>query len=110
MITLNNISKKIGGRTLFENISATFSDGNRYGLTGPNGSGKSTLLKIIMGLEEATTGTVTLPNKVGYLKQNIEDYKEVRAIDVVIMGNRRLWDALQERDRLYEVEMTDELG
>lgn len=110
MITLNSVSKKIGARVLFDNITVTFGQGNRYGLTGPNGAGKSTLLKIIMGLEEPTSGTVTLPRTVGYLKQNIEDYREARLIDVVMMGNPRLWKTLEERDRLYEVEMTDEVG
>lgn len=110
MITLNEISKRIGGRTLFENVSNTFNDHSRYGLTGPNGAGKSTLLKIIMGLEQATSGTVSLPKKVGFMKQRIEDFRDSKVIDTVIMGNVRLWDALQERDRLYEVEMTDEVG
>ncbi|HSW87510.1 MAG TPA: ABC-F family ATP-binding cassette domain-containing protein [Rhabdochlamydiaceae bacterium] len=110
MITLNAITKKIGTRILFENITATFNAGNRYGLTGPNGSGKSTLLKIIMGIEEPTSGSVTVPDKVGFLKQNIEDYRECLVLDVVIMGNIRLWETLQERDRLYEEEMTDKVG
>lgn len=110
MITLNSVSKRIGARVLFDNITVTFGNGNRYGLTGPNGAGKSTLLKIIMGLEEPTSGSITLPRTVGYLKQNIEDYREARLIDVVMMGNPRLWNTLVERDRLYEEEMTDEVG
>ncbi len=110
MITLHSISKKIGPRVLFDDITATFSQGNRYGLTGPNGAGKSTLLKIIMKLEESTSGSVTLPKKVGYLKQNIEDFKDQRLLDVVMMGNPRLWDTFVERDRLYEEEMTDAIG
>jgi ATPase subunit of ABC transporter with duplicated ATPase domains len=110
MITLNKISKRFGSRILFDDVTMTFNAGNRYGLTGPNGSGKTTLLKIIMGLEEATSGTVTLPDRVGILRQNIEDYKNMRVLDVVIMGNARLWEAMQERDQLYEVEMTDDIG
>lgn len=110
MITLNKISKRFGSRSLFEEVTIALSAGNRYGLTGPNGAGKTTLLKIIMGLEEATSGSVTLPDRVGILKQNIEDFKEIPVIDVVIMGNKRLHQALQERDRLYEVEFTDEIG
>ena len=110
MITLTGISKKVGSRLLFDNVNATFNTGQRTGLTGPNGSGKSTLMKIMMGLEEATSGTVTLPRKTGFLKQNIEAYKDQDVLTTVIMGNKRLWDALQERDRLYEQEMTDAVG
>jgi ATPase subunit of ABC transporter with duplicated ATPase domains len=110
MITLKEISKSIGSRTLFEQISITFSPGNRYGLTGPNGCGKSTLLKIVMGTEEATTGSVSLPRKVGFLKQDIEAFKNMNVLDVVIMGNTSLWKALTERDGLYDQEMTDSVG
>lgn len=110
MITLKELAKSFGTRILFENVSITFSPGNRYGLTGPNGSGKSTLMKIIMGLEEPTKGTVTLPKRVGMLKQDIEAFRNETILDVVIMGNARLWNALKERDRLYELEMTDEIG
>jgi len=110
MITLTNISKRVGSRTLFEGVTFTFNEGCRYGLTGPNGAGKSTLLKIVMGVEPAGAGTVTLPKKVGFLKQRIEDFSDFTVLDTVIMGNSRLWNALTERDRLYEVEMTDEIG
>lgn len=110
MITLNKLSKSYGTRILFENVTMTFNAGNRYGLTGPNGSGKTTLLKIIMGMDEATSGSVTLPDKVGILRQNIEDFRDFTVVDVVIMGNKRLWDATIDRDKLYDVEMTDEVG
>jgi len=110
MITLEKISKRIGNRVLFEDVTFTFSDGCRYGLTGPNGSGKSTLMKIIMGTEPQTTGTVTLPARVGFLKQRIEDFQEFSVIDTVIMGNQRLWQAIQEKDRLYQEEITDAVG
>ncbi len=110
MITLNELSKAMGSRTLFENVCATFNEGNRYALTGPNGAGKSTLLKIIMGQIEPTSGSVTLPDRIGFLRQNIEDFLELRVLDTVIMGNERLYSVLTERDELYEVEMTDEVG
>lgn len=110
MITLEKISKKIGNRILFEGVTFTFNDCCRYGLTGPNGCGKSTLLKIVMGTEPATTGIVTLPKKVGFLKQRIEDFCDFTVIDTVIMGNTRLWAAMTERDKLYEEEMTDAIG
>lgn len=110
MILLNKISKSFGSRVLFDDVTISFNAGNRYGLTGPNGSGKSTLMKIMMGLEEPTSGTVILPDRVGLLRQNIEDYREFKVLDVVIMGNGRLWKALKERDALYEVEMSDDVG
>jgi len=110
MITLDKISKKIGTRTLFENVSVAFNSHHRYGLTGPNGAGKSTLLKILMGKELPTSGCVNLPKKVGFLHQNIDPFKHYKVIDVVVMGNSVLWDAFTERDRLYEEEMTDDVG
>lgn len=110
MITLNKISKIFGSRILFDDVTITFNSGNRYALTGPNGAGKSTLLKIIMKLEEPTSGTVTLPDKVGILRQNIADFASNNVLDVVIMGNQPLWKAMQERDELYEHEITDAIG
>src|SRR5258708_3633527 len=110
MITLNKISKSFGVRVLFEGVTMTFNAGNRYGLTGPNGAGKTTLLKMIMGFEETTSGTIVLPDRVGILRQNIEAYRDIGIRDVVIIGNKRLWDAFKERDRLYEVDMTDDVG
>lgn len=109
-ITLNKISKSFGSRVLFDDVTITFNAGNRYGLTGPNGAGKTTLLKIIMGKEEATSGSVSLPDRVGILRQDIEAYQDMKVTDVVTMGNRRLWAAFEERDRLYECEMTDDIG
>ncbi len=109
MITLDKISKKYQ-KTLFSDVSLTFSTGKRYGLTGPNGAGKTTLMKIITGTEDPTSGSVTLPDRVGILKQNIEAYADIRVLDAVVMGNQRLWNAFQERDRLYEVETSDEIG
>ncbi|XXT94644.1 ATP-binding cassette domain-containing protein [Sorangium sp. So ce834] len=89
-----------------------FDPGKRYVLVGANGAGKSTLLKIISGEEESDQGTVEIPKqlRVGVLKQDHFAYESCRILDTVLMGNRALWDAMQERDRLYEVEMTDEVG
>ena len=109
-ITLNKVSKSFGSRVLFEDVNVSFNAGDRYGLTGPNGAGKSTLFRIIMGLEAPTDGTVSLPDRVGILRQNIEDFLNCTVIDVVLMGNARLWEALCERNALYDAEMTDEVG
>jgi ATPase subunit of ABC transporter with duplicated ATPase domains len=110
MITLNKISKKQGTRTLFDDVSCTFQAGHRYGLTGPNGAGKSTLLRIMAKMEEPTSGTCTIPRKLGFLRQDLTPFLHHRVLDVVLMGNPRLWNALQERERLYLEEMTDEIG
>lgn len=110
MITLDEIEMNFGGRTLFEGVSCAFSPHNRYGLTGPNGAGKSTLLKILMGLIEPIKGTICKPKRIGMLKQNIQDYLNDSCVNVVIQGNGRLWAALQEREKLYDIEMTDEVG
>ena len=91
MITIDRLSKAFGSRVLFEGVTLTFNPGARYGLTGPNGAGKSTLLRIIMGYEEATSGTVTLPGRVGILRQDIEHFRDMNVLDVVVMGNQRLW-------------------
>lgn len=110
MLSLVKLSKRVGTRTLFEDVNLVFHPDHRYALTGPNGCGKSTLLKIIMGVEDASSGNVVLPKKVGYLRQNIHDYKDYTLKEVVIMGNKRLWNTFLERDRLYLEEMTDAIG
>ncbi len=103
MITVNNISKRYGTSVLFENVNVAFSPGNRYGLTGPNGAGKSTFMRILTGEDEATNeGTVSRPRKVGILRQDQFAFDNMRIVDTVIYGNKILWDAIQERDKLCE--------
>ncbi len=110
MITLDSISKKFAASTLFEDVTISFNPGCRYGLTGPNGAGKSTLLKLMIGQEPANSGHVTLPDKVGYLKQDIAQFKEYTPIETVLMGNPRLWNALVEKEKLYEKPMDEAVG
>ena len=112
MITLKNLSKTVrGNKLLFENVNITFNPGQRYALTGPNGCGKSTLLKILMGMDDATGGGIVRPKKIGYLRQNIEDFHDYSLLDTTIMGNQDLWSAFEERDRIYEKEeITDQDG
>jgi len=102
MITVAEVTKGFGGRILFRDVSVSFAPGNNYGLTGPNGSGKSTFVKILLGVEETDKGAVRLPRRLGWLRQDQGAYDHARAIDTVIMGNKRLWDALTERTALYE--------
>src|SRR5271156_6763553 len=104
---------RFGARVLFEEVSTTFFAGRRYGITGPNGAGKSTLMKILTGEIEPTKGDVTRPKKLGILSQDQFAFDDQRVIDTVIMGNRPLWKALQEREILYakpHEELTDADG
>ncbi|HTX14889.1 MAG TPA: ATP-binding cassette domain-containing protein, partial [Candidatus Baltobacteraceae bacterium] len=101
MLSINNITMRFAGRTLFEDVTTTFLAGRRYAITGPNGAGKTTLMKILAGELEATKGSVTRPKKLGILRQDQFAFDEYRVIDTVIMGNAMLWKALVERDALY---------
>jgi len=102
---------RFGAKILFEDVSATFLAGRRYGLTGPNGAGKSTFMKILTGELELQKGTVVRPKRVGVLSQDQFAFDAFRVVDTVIMGNRPLWAALAERDALYaKADLTDEDG
>ena len=102
---------RFGSKVLFEDVSTTFSTGRRYGLTGPNGSGKSTFMKLLTGESEPQRGTVVRPRKLGVLRQDQYAFDKYRVIDTVVMGNKRLWEALAERDALYaKPEMSNEDG
>src|ERR1700716_425169 len=101
MLSVNNISMRFGPRVLFEDVTCTFMAGRRYAVTGPNGAGKSTFMKILSGELEPTKGSITAPKKMGVLRQDQFAFDEFRVIDTVVMGNKILWDALQERDGLY---------
>src|SRR5580693_9203751 len=111
MISVSNVTMRYGSKVLFEDVSVSFVPGRRYGLTGPNGSGKSTFMKVLTGELDAQKGNVVRPRKMGVLRQDQFAFDDYRVIDTVIMGNRPLWAALEERDRIYEKpEMTDEDG
>ena len=111
MISVSNVTMRYGAKLLFEDVSVTFHEGRRYGLTGPNGAGKSTFMKVLTGEIDAQKGTVVRPRKFGVLKQNQYEFDAYRVIDTVIMGNKGLWAALEERELIYnKAEMTDEDG
>ena len=104
---------QFGEKPLFEDISAKFGNGNRYGLIGANGCGKSTFMKILGGDLEPTSGNVSVDENelVGKLRQDQFAYEEFTVIDTVIMGNADLWEVKKERDRIYSLpEMSEEEG
>jgi len=104
---------QFGAEPLFENISAQFGHGNRYGLIGANGCGKSTFMKILSGELVPTSGNVSLTpgNKVGVLSQDQFAFEQYSVVDTVIMGDTELWRIKEERDRIYALpEMSEEEG
>ena len=111
MLSVSNVSMRYGAKILFEEVSTAFTPGRRYGLTGPNGAGKSTFMKLLSGELEPQKGAVVRPRKLGVLSQDQFAFDAYTAIETVIMGNKRLWAALQERDAIYaKHEMTDADG
>src|SRR5215218_8145416 len=111
MISVNGVSMRFGSKVLFEEVTTTFSAGRRYGLTGPNGAGKSTFMKLLTGEQPPQKGTVVRPEKLGVLRQDQFAFDQFRVVDTVIMGNARLWSALEEREHLYaKAAMSDEEG
>src|ERR1700744_1573510 len=102
MISVSNVSMRYGAKVLFDEVSTAFTPGKRYGLTGPNGAGKSTFMNLLTGELEPQKGTVVRPRKLGVLRQDQFAFDAYRVLDTVIMGNKRLWAAMEERDRIYE--------
>jgi len=102
---------RYGAKVLFEEVSTVFSPGKRYGLTGPNGAGKTTFMNLLSGELEPQKGSLVRPRRLGVLRQDQFAFDRYRVVDAVIMGNRRLWAALEERNRIYDkVEMSNEDG
>lgn len=113
MITAANLTMQFGPEPLFENISAKFGNGHRYGLIGANGCGKSTLMKILSGALAPTSGNVSYSPgcTLGTLSQDQFAFEQYTVVDAVIMGNTALWRVKQERDRLYALpEMSEAQG
>jgi ATPase subunit of ABC transporter with duplicated ATPase domains len=111
MISVSNVSMRYGAKILFEDVSTAFTPGKRYGLTGPNGAGKTTFMNLLSGDLEPQKGSVVRPKKLSVLRQDQFAFDAYRVIDTVIMGNKRLWSAMEERDRIYEKpEMSNEDG
>lgn len=113
MITVTNVSLNFSGQNLFSDVNLKFTPGNCYGVIGANGAGKSTFLKILSGELDSTTGEVSIdPNcRMSVLKQDHFAYDEYTVLDTIIMGNKRLYDTMKEKDALYEKEdFSDEDG
>ena len=113
MISANNVTLRVGKKALFEDVNIKFTEGNCYGLIGANGAGKSTFLKILSGQLEPTNGEIAMTpgQRLSFLQQDHFKYDEFPVIDTVIMGNKRLYDIMKEKDAIYMKEdFTDEDG
>lgn len=113
MITVTNVSLQFPDRKLFDDVNIKFTPGNCYGLIGANGAGKSTFLKILSGEIDPTTGNVALgpDERLATLKQNHFDYEDSTVLETVIMGHKRLYEIMQEKNAIYMKEdFTDEDG
>ena len=109
MITINNLAMQYGARLLFTEVNLNLNANHRYGLVGSNGAGKSTFLKLIMKEEEPSNGEITAVRnaRIGCLKQDQFVYENIPIIDAVIAGNKDLWQAIQEKNKLLELEDLD---
>jgi ATPase subunit of ABC transporter with duplicated ATPase domains len=111
MISVSNVSMRYGAKILFDEVSTAFTPGKRYGLTGPNGAGKTTFMNLLSGELEPQKGSAVRPKKLSVLSQDQFAFDAYRVIDTVIMGNKRLWAAMEERNHIYEKpEMSNEDG
>ncbi len=113
MITVSNLSFHFGGQLLFKDVDLKFTPGNCYGIIGANGAGKSTFLKILCGELEPSTGEVSVPETVrmSVLRQDHFAFDAYTVLDTVIMGNKKLYDVMKEKDAIYEKEeFTEEDG
>lgn len=113
MLQVNNVSLKFDKRTLFSDVNLKFTNGNCYGIIGANGAGKSTFLKLLTGEIDTTTGDITVSKgeRISVLKQDHYQYDDMRVLDVVIMGNDRLYKIMKEKEELYShTEFTEEDG
>ena len=113
MISANNVTLRFGKKALFEDVNIKFTEGNCYGLIGANGAGKSTFLKILSGEIETTKGDVTMNagERLSVLQQDHFKYNDYTVLDTVIMGNKRLYDIMKEKDEIYaKPDFSDEDG
>ncbi|MCR5508053.1 MAG: ATP-binding cassette domain-containing protein [Lachnospiraceae bacterium] len=113
MISANNVSLRLGKKALFEDVNIKFTEGNCYGLIGANGAGKSTFLKILSGALDTTKGDIAITpgQRLSVLEQDHFKYDEYPVMDTVILGNKRLYEIMKEKDAIYAKEdFSDEDG
>ena len=113
MIAASNVTYRVGKKALFEEVNIKFTEGNCYGVIGANGAGKSTLLKILSGAMEPTSGEVIITpgQRLSVLEQDQFKYDAYPVLSTVIMGNKRLYEVMQEKDALYaKADFSDEDG
>ena len=103
MLQVNNVSLRFDKKVLFEDVNLKFTSGNCYGIIGANGAGKSTFLKLLTGEIDTTTGSISVSSdeRISILKQDHYEYDDMRVLDVVIMGNDRLYKIMKEKEELY---------
>lgn len=103
MISVDNLSLKFGKRTLFEDVNLKFTPGNCYGVIGANGAGKSTFLKILSGDIDSTSGSINITpgQRMAVLKQNHFEFDEVEVLKTVLMGHKKLYSIMSEKDAIY---------
>jgi len=106
MISANNITLAYGKRVLFDEVNISFTKGNCYGVIGANGAGKSTFLKIISGEIEPNKGTIDITpgERMAVLNQNQFEFDEVTVLNTVMMGHKKMWKVMHERDAIYAKE------
>src|SRR4028118_731215 len=113
MISVKNVTLAYGKRVLFDEVNLNFIKGNCYGVIGANGAGKSTFLKILSGEIEPNRGSIDITpgERMAVLKQNHYEFDEYSVLDTVMMGHRKMWEIMKERDSIYALaDFTEEDG
>src|SRR6476661_7560082 len=103
MLTVNNVTLSFGKRVLFDEVNLSFNKGNCYGVIGANGAGKSTFMKILSGEIEPNKGSVQISpgERMAVLRQNQFEFDEVTVLNTVLMGHKKMWNVMHERDAIY---------
>src|SRR5687768_4750623 len=103
MISVRNVTLAYGKRVLFDEVNLNFMKGNCYGVIGANGAGKSTFLKILSGEIEPNKGNITISpgERMAVLKQNHFEFDNHTVLNTVLMGHKKMWDVMHQKDAIY---------